>query len=148
MLGYHYRRGYEAGLAEAGIVLDEGLIFRNPTSEAGGFLLGQQVAATEASAVMLCSEAATVGLYAGLAQAGRRPGADVSIITFRENPHLRFLDPAPAAFRIDISALGRSVGERLLALLQGPPEARAEAARAEILIAMDYLPAASVQPFG
>lgn len=146
MLGYHYRRGYEAALAEAGIALDEGLIFRNPISEAGGFALGLQLAEAQPTAVMLCSEVATVGLYAGLDRAGLMPGPDMSIITFRENPQLRFLSPAPATFRVDVSAVGRMIGERVLALLQGSPETRAEAARAQILVPMDYLPGASVLP--
>lgn len=146
MLGYHYRRGYEAAMAEAGLEVDERLIFRNPTSEAGGFDLGLQLAAARPSAVMLCSEAATVGLYAGLQRAGLVPGADLSIVTFRENPQLRFLSPAPATFRVDVSSVGRMIGERLIALLRGPEEARAEAARAKIIVPMDYLPGASVLP--
>lgn len=142
MLGYHYRRGYEAALAQAGIALDEGLVFRHATSEAGGFQLGLQLAEKRPSAVMLCSEAATVGLYAGLNRAGLTPGADLSIITFRENPQLRFLSPAPATFRVDVGSVGRKIGETLTALLQGAPEA----ARAQIVVPMDYLPGASVLP--
>jgi DNA-binding LacI/PurR family transcriptional regulator len=144
MLGYHYRWGYEAAMAEAGLALDESLIFRNPTSEAGGFALGQQVAAARPTAVMLCSDGATVGLYAGLQSAGMTPGVDVSIITFRENPQLRFLSPGPSTFRVDVGAIGRKIGERILALLSPDPEARAAAARAAILMTMDYVPGASV----
>ena len=144
MLGTIYRRGFEAAMAEHGLTVDPKLIFRNPTSQAGGFQLGRQLAEARPSAVMLCSEATTVGLYAGLQREGLAPGVDMSIITFRENPHLRFLSPAPSTFRVDVSAIGRLIGERLLALLSTDPEARAAAARAALVMPMDYLPGASV----
>lgn len=147
-LGYHYRRGFESGMAAAGLPVDEGLIFRHKTSEAGGFDLGQRLAASPATAVMLCSEAATVGLYAGLQRAGLTPGPDLSIITFRENPHLRFLSPAPATFRVDVAAVGRMIGERILALLSPDPEARAAAAQVTRIVPMAYVPGASVLPNG
>ena len=144
MLGYHYRRGFEAAMAEHGLTPDPALIFRNPTSEAGGFALGRQLALARPSAVMLCSEATTVGLYAGLAREGITPGRDLSIITFRENPQLRFLSPMPATFRLDVSAVGRMIGENLLALLH--PETRGAALRADIIVPLDYLPGASICP--
>lgn len=118
-LGFHYRAGFMAGLTEAGLPMDEGLIFRTATSETGGFQLGQQIAemADRPTALLLCSEVTTVGVYAGLVEGGLNPGQDISIVSFRENPLMRFLSPSPACFRLDLPALGTRIGEMVLELL-------------------------------
>lgn len=143
-LGYHYRRGFAGAMAAAGLPVDEALMFRIPPSEAGGFELGRLVASAtpRPTAVMLCSEAATVGLYASLQQAGIAPGADISVITFRENPQLRFLSPAPASFRVDVGSIGRMLAEGVLRLLSG--DDASGPGQNSVVLPMTYLPGASV----
>lgn len=142
-LGYHYKAGYLKGLADAGIAVDDSLILRIPTSEEGGFGLGQQIAAMtdRPSAVLLCSEATTAGVYAGLADAGLEAGKDVSIISFRENPLMRYLNPKPACFQLDLTALGTRLGTAVLDMVaqkDAAPEPQGQ------IVGLDFLPGASL----
>ena len=141
-LGQHYRHGYLAGMAAAGLPVDEELILRVATSEAGGFAFGQKIATlpNRPSAALLCSDTTTVGLYRALRNAGLTPGLDVSVIAFRENPQFRFLNPAPACFRTSVSDLGREMGRAVLALLG---EDAALARQSHTLWPMEFLPGAS-----
>jgi DNA-binding LacI/PurR family transcriptional regulator len=145
MLGYHYLWGYQAAMAEAGIAVDDRLILRTPTTQAGWFDFARSMMSgdTPPTAIMLCSDAATVGLYAGLEHCGIRPGQDLSIITFRENSQLRFLTPAPACFRVDVPAIGRMLGEGVLAMLSGEP-----AAQQGNVVPMEFIPGPSVRRLG
>ena len=146
MLGYNYRRGFMEAMALAGLPVDQSLIFRVPTSEAGGYELGKCIvmASHRPSAVILCCEATTVGLYACLQQHGLVPGADLSIITFRENPQMRFLVPAPACFRVNLVQIGRLLAERVLARLQESSDAGAGTSPENSVVPMEFLPGPSV----
>jgi DNA-binding LacI/PurR family transcriptional regulator len=144
-LGYHYKDGYVAGLAAAGLPIDESLIIRIPSSEDGGFSLGQQIAAMKdpPTALLLCSEVTVAGVYAALAEAGLQPGADISLIAFRENPLMRFLTPKPACFRLDLDALGTRLGAAVLDLLsteEAPAEPKGD------IFELSYLAGNSLQP--
>ena len=145
MLGHCYRRGFAEAMAAAGVPVEEDLIFRIPPSEAGGFELGRLIANANPrpTAVMLCSEAATVGLYASLQRAGITPGADISVITFRENPQLRFLAPSPACFRVDVAPIGQMLAEGVLRLLSTEEEPEPGRQNGTVL-PMTYVPGASV----
>lgn len=147
MLGHHYLRGFREAMAVAGLPVDDSLIFRVPTSEAGGFALGRQVltASPPPGAVILCSEAATVGLYASLTRGGLTPGVDISVITFRENLQLRFLAPAPACFRVDVASVGRMLADGVMRLVKGETGPQDSAPTGQ-LVAMEFVPGASVGP--
>lgn len=145
-LGYHYKDGYLQGLQAAGLPVEEDLIIRMPTSEEGGFRLGQKIAAMEnrPSALLLCSEVTVAGVYAALAEAGLELGKDLSLIAFRENPLMRFLSPSPACFRLELEALGTRLGAAVLDLLSDSEKSAAE--RGEI-VDLAYLPGKSLQQF-
>lgn len=144
-LGQHFHAGYLQGLAEAGLAPDERLILRVAASEDGGFDFGRQIAAIEPrpTAAMLCSESNTVGLYGALAEAGLKIGPEISVIVFRENPQLRFLQPSPACFRMALPDLGRAMARTVLALLGEEAEA---ARQAHILWPVEYVAGPSVCP--
>jgi DNA-binding LacI/PurR family transcriptional regulator len=145
-LGYHYKAGYLSGMTDAGLHVDESLIMRVPTSEEGGFRLGLQIAAMEhrPSALLLCSEVTAAGVYAALAQEGLEVGRDISIVAFRENPLMRFLNPMPACFRLDLKALGTLIGKAVLDML-APTDDTAVGPRSEI-VGLEFLSGASLQP--
>jgi DNA-binding LacI/PurR family transcriptional regulator len=142
-LGQHYRAGYLAGMEAAGLPVDPGLILRVETSEEGGFDFGKQLAemSDRPTAALLCSEATTVGLYGALRSSGLTPGADISIITFRENPQLRFLDPAPACFRTSLPDLGREMARAVLDLLADDASL---ARQRHVLWPMEFVPGSSI----
>ena len=142
-LGQHYREGYLAGMAAAGLTVEDDLIFRVTASEEGGFAFGSRIAALpdRPTAAILCSDTTTVGLYRALRDAGLTPGPDVSVISFRENPQFRFLNPAPACFRTSVPELGRAMGRAVLALLSDDV---AIARQSHTLWPMEFLPGASI----
>lgn len=144
-LGYHYKDGYISGLREAGLDFDESLIVRVPSSEQGGFELGRRIIEMpeRPTAVLLCSEATTVGLYSSLTGAGLTPGKDLSIIAFRESSFMRFLSPTPARFAIDIAAIGTLLGSSVLELLSPGEEPTPPK---EIVLPMTFVPGASISP--
>lgn len=144
-LGFHYKDGYLQGLAEAGIPVDESMIFRLQTSEQGGYGLGRMIAALKErpTALLLCSEVMTPGVYAAFAEAHMEPGNDISIVAFRHNPLMRFLSPSPACFQLDLQALGTRIGTLVLDLLS-VPEGGAEP-KGEI-VPMAYLGGDSLGP--
>lgn len=126
-LGHYYLQGYLAGLAKAGLTPESELILRLPTSEEGGFEAARQIAtmANRPTAVVLCSDATPVGLYSGLHAHGITPGADLSVMLFRESPQTRFLDPMPACFQLDVKALGEALSESVLTMFgstEAPPD--------------------------
>lgn len=144
-LGKFYRKGYLAGLETAGLPTEPDLIFRVATSEEGGHDFGCRLAALpdRPTAALLCSEATTVGLYGALRDNGFAVGNDVSVITFRENPQLRFLDPAPACFRTSLPELGREMARAVLDLLApDSPLAR----HRQTLWPLEFVTGASIAP--
>jgi DNA-binding LacI/PurR family transcriptional regulator len=142
---YKNKNGNLAWLAEAGIPVDESLIIRVPTSEMGGFSLGKQVAgmADQPTALLLCSEVTAAGVYAAFGEMGLEAGRDISVVAFRENPLMRFLNPAPACFRLDLDALGTRLGETVLDLLS--PDEEINRRRGEI-VPLAFMPGKSLQP--
>lgn len=139
-LAHVWLDGYRAALQEAGLAADEGLILRVSTSENGGLELADRILAMDdrPTAVILSHELMAIGIYSRLQQEGLMPGSDLSIIAFRQNPQLRFLQPSLASFALDVRAVGRAVGEAVLAVQGGGPAVRH-------IWPMDYVPGDSVQ---
>ena len=67
------------------------------------------------TAVLLIYEVTAIGVYRRLFEAGLRPGPDMAIVGFRDEPSIRFLVPTLTCFSLSLSALGRLVGTSLLA---------------------------------
>lgn len=144
-LGMHFKRGYLEGLEIAGIPCNDDLILRVESSEAGGFEFGRRIAAMEPrpTAALICSEIATVGLYGALANAGLNPGVDVSIIVFRDNPQVRFLQPAPSYFHAEVPELGSTLANMVLNLLAKDATGAREN---HVIWPLTYIPGATVAP--
>lgn len=127
-LGVLFKRGYLAGLQDAGIETQDGFIISVESSEAGGYEFGNQIAAMKQrpTAVLICSEIATVGFYGAMSNAGLGIGRDISVIVFRDNPQVRFLQPPPACFHADLSKLGQSLAQMVMELVKDPAGAARE----------------------
>ncbi len=143
--GAHFKRGYLEGLEAAGIPRDDLLVLCMESSEAGGFEFGRKIAAMQPrpTAVLISSGIATVGFYGALRNAGLHPGHDVSIVVFRENPQIRFLQPTPACFQADLPELGQALAGMVVDLLRGES---ATAHERSIIWPMTFLPGNSILP--
>ncbi|EAR52881.1 putative transcriptional regulator protein [Oceanicola granulosus HTCC2516] len=143
-LAHIYMEGYRDALAAHGLPVDEALILRASGSENGGVQVAEALLRLEdrPTAVMLGQELMAIGLYSHLAQVGVQPGRDLSVIGFRQSPQLRFLSPALACFALDVRALGKEVGQAVMALSADPVAARGIGR----VWPLEYVPAPSVQP--
>ncbi|MFN4154129.1 MAG: substrate-binding domain-containing protein [Paracoccaceae bacterium] len=117
-----YKETWIATLAETGLEYRPDHVIPTEVSENGGMAAAQKILrlSPRPDAITLCSEQLSIGLYNGLAAGGLRPGRDISVIGFRDNPQLRFLDPALTSFNLDVTELGRFVGAELRSISQGP----------------------------
>lgn len=139
-----YIDGYRAGLAEHGLAFDENLVLRASPSENGGLQVADALLAMpdRPSAIILGQEFMAIGVYSRLAQAGLQVGRDLSVIGFRKNPQLRFLQPTLACFSCDIHGLGQSIGEAVFALT----ESQSSVEPVRQIWPLGYVPAESVSP--
>ncbi|TNC66618.1 substrate-binding domain-containing protein [Rubellimicrobium roseum] len=121
-LAHLYLRGYRAAVAALGLPDDPALVLRTSASENGGVEVAQAILAMDPrpTAVMLGHEMMAIGLYSTLERAGLRPGADLSVVGFRQNPQLGFLSPSLACFRLDLGELGRALGRSVVDVLASP----------------------------
>lgn len=118
-LGHVFLEGYQAALARHGVGFDPALAIRVHPSEEGGVVLADRLAALRpvATAVLLVNEILALGLYHRLAQIGLRPGTDIAVIGFRNNPQARFLSPRLSSYNLSLTDLGKALGETLLSLM-------------------------------
>jgi DNA-binding LacI/PurR family transcriptional regulator len=116
-LGYVFREGYADALVRHGIAFDPELVVSVELSEAGGVDLADRLLTLRPAptAVLLINELLAIGLYHRFGQVGIRPGRDIAVIGFRENPQIRFLSPRLTCYRLSLTDLGMSLGETLLA---------------------------------
>ena len=117
--GYLFVDACRAALARRDIVLDDGLVMREPLSEAGGFRIGERLIALDElpSAVLLVDNKMATGLYHQLYDAGVIPGRDIAVIGFDDSPQAQYLSPALTCFRVSLADLGRKLGETLIAAM-------------------------------
>jgi LacI family transcriptional regulator len=117
------RRGYEEGLAARGIAPDPALTFSRDMSEPYGYEATRRLLAADAppTAILYASILPALGGLRALGEAGKKPGADISVIAYDDE--LSFLQqsegrngiPFFTSLRSSIRAAGRRVGELLIA---------------------------------
>ncbi len=134
--------GYRNALHDHGLPFDERLVFRVSSDENGGRNATDAMLKMEnpPTAIMLGQEFMATGVYSGLQQAGLVPGRDMSIVGFRQNPQLEFLQPTLASFALDLKVFGQAVGDAVLAALDPARKPK------NLLWKMDYVPGDSAQP--
>jgi len=115
-----FRDAYRRAMKTRGLPIDPELIVQVPNSEEGGYQLGTKLIemAERPSAVIVINQGMVVGLYRRLAEASLRPGRDLSIIGFQEEPTARFLTPQVTCYQSDLDGLGERLGEALLAQIE------------------------------
>jgi DNA-binding LacI/PurR family transcriptional regulator len=119
--GSIFRDAYRAALAARGIAFDPSLVFETRRSEEAGYGIVDPLLALRdpPTAVLLIYEVTAIGVYRRLAERGLRPGHDLAVIGFRDEPTVRFLKPAVTCFGMSRQDLGVTVGEALLGQLSG-----------------------------
>lgn len=114
-----FRAAYRRALRRHGLPYDPALVVETAWSEEGGYELADELLAIEdpPTAVLLIYEMLAIGLYRRFSELGVRPGRDLAIIAFRDEPAVRFLNPSVTCFSLSLHDLGVSVAEAVLAQL-------------------------------
>src|SRR5687768_10748407 len=117
--GAVFLEAYRAALEAHALSYDPSLVFTTRRTEEAGYALADQMLSLSdpPTAVLLIFEIAAIGLYRRLAELGRQPGRDLAIIGFRDEPTVRFLEPALTCFSVSLRGVGIALGEALLAQL-------------------------------
>lgn len=118
-LGFVFLEAYKDALKRHGISFEPSYVIRARSSEQGGYQIAHDLLALpeRPTAILLIYELMAIGLYRRLNESGVRPGRDIAVIGFREEPQARFLSPTLTCFRLSLRDLGITLGESLLASL-------------------------------
>jgi DNA-binding LacI/PurR family transcriptional regulator len=117
---YVFLSGFRRGLDASGIPFEEKLVWRLHDRISGGYELASSILAMDQrpTAVILIQETMAMGLYQRLGEAGIRPGRDLAVVGFRENPVCRYLVPSLTSFHIDLKSYGARLGKLMIDELQ------------------------------
>ncbi len=120
--------GVKAGLAEAGLGLQDIEVVAGPFHEDFGYSAGRELLGRRGdfTAVFAGADVIAAGLYMALAEAGLCIPDDVSVVGFDDSYHARFMAPPLTTIRQKPDRLGEMAAEQLLTLLAGPVLARLE----------------------
>jgi len=115
---------YREALRGRGVEFQTGWLQRRPAGEFGGYDAGGALLAMRPapSAVLVSEASQTLGLYRMLAEAGRQPGKDISLIGVLPEASASNLSPALTSFVTDWTAVGTRLGEALIAALADESE--------------------------
>ncbi|MGA2503419.1 MAG: LacI family DNA-binding transcriptional regulator [Anaerolineales bacterium] len=115
------RSGYLKALAEAEIEPDDSLIQEGAYTPASGYIaMGKLLElSSRPTAVFVASDVVSLGAIRAIKKAGLRIPEDLAVVGFDDIPLADYYDPPLTTIRIPAYGLGRSVGERLMRLVQG-----------------------------
>lgn len=125
--GSIFEASYRQALERHGIDFDPALVFATGRNEVAGYRLVDDLYAIPdpPTAVLLIFETVAIGMYRRLAELGRRPGRDLAIIGFRDEPTVRFLTPTLTCFSASLHDIGEDLARAILARVraEGTPAA-------------------------
>ncbi len=112
-----FEQAYRQALERHGIAFDAQLVFVTRRHEEAGYDLVDKMLAVPAppTAILLIYESVAIGIYRRLAELGLRPGKDLAIIGFRDEPTVRFLAPSLTCFSASLHDVGEDLAMALLA---------------------------------
>ena len=119
--GFIFLETYKRVLAQHGIAFDPALVVETRRTEKAGYEAMDQmlVLDNQPTAVLLIYEVTAIGVYRRLFESGMKPGPDMAVVGFRDEPSIRFLVPSLTCFSLSLESLGRSIGTALLAQIPG-----------------------------
>lgn len=108
--------GFTAAMAEAGLAIEEADDIESPPTKDGGFqAVGPLLRTADGPTALLCyNDAVAIGAMLAAARAGRRVGADLSVIGFDDIAEARYTSPALTTVSVDAVGLGEQAAGLLL----------------------------------
>lgn len=138
--GIVFREAYKKALARHRLPYDPEIVFQTGFGEEDGYFIVDTMLDNPdpPTAIVLIFEAAAVGIYRRLEERGLRPGHDLAVIGFRDEPIVRYLRPSLTRFRLSLSEVGRALADALLEQMN--PEGRTAARLSQVRVPMDLVP--------
>ncbi len=118
----HYRlQGFEAGLAEAGLQVDDSLIMVGDLTQRGGYEQACKLldSAPPPSAIATCNDLMAFGAMSAAQERGLVIGKDISITGSDDIPMAEFSHPLLTTLHQPLYKIGGMVCEMLIKLIQG-----------------------------
>lgn len=115
--------GYRRALTEAGLPFAADLICSSDLTGAFGKESAERLSelADPPTGFICANEATALGALAGLSARGRRPGVDVSVISYDDINVSGYFSPPLTTLFLPVERLGRKLGEFLLRRIAGEP---------------------------
>jgi LacI family transcriptional regulator len=116
--------GYKKALDEHDLPFDESLVYYGDYDMASGsrslsYLLGKK-----ATAIFSFNDEMAFGLYQSARQYNVRIPEDLSIIGFDDVPFADVMEVPLSTVQVPIDAMGRTIGEKLIEIIEGPSHSR------------------------
>ena len=118
--GSIFEDAYREALKRHGIAYDPALVIATGRGEDAGYRLVDDIGtiANPPTAVLLIFETVAIGMYRRMAELGQRPGRDLAIIGFRDEPTVRFLTPSLTCFSAPLHEIGEDLARAVLSRIQ------------------------------
>jgi LacI family transcriptional regulator len=115
-----YRRaGWAKAMAEAGLATDA-MFECAPTEEGGVAAASQMLAhAPRATALLCMTDRIAIGAMSAMRGAGVKPGSDIAVIGHDNIPASPYTDPPLATMELPLIDVGRALGDKAIALING-----------------------------
>jgi LacI family transcriptional regulator, repressor for deo operon, udp, cdd, tsx, nupC, and nupG len=113
--------GYREGLCDAGIALDESIVWQGAFNFDAGVHVGEQFLShpRRPTAIFTANDEMAMGFIRTVKDAGLRVPGDVSVVGFDDIEFARYFDPALTTMHQPRAELGRLAAESLLARMTG-----------------------------
>ena len=124
-VGYMYSRlrldGYRAGLAAAGLPVDEGLIANAAVNRTDGETAAAYLTSLSdpATAIVYSVDRAALGAYRFAQGSGLKIGRDLSLISYDGIPESTLIDPPLSTYQVDTRKAGERLAELLIERIRG-----------------------------
>jgi len=117
--------GYRAELTDAGVPYQDELVESGGFSVEGGAAAMRRLLERKArfTAVFASNDAMAIGAVQALRLAGLKIPDDVSVVGFDAIPFVQWMDPPLTTISVPMAEIGRSGARRLVALIDGKPDA-------------------------
>lgn len=119
-------RGYRDALEAAGITYDEALVRCGGFSPQSGEAAMYELLDEKPSAVFVASDTVALGALRALRGQGVRVPHDLALMGFDDIPLAEFIDPPLSTVRLPAFDLGWGAAEKLIGLINGDENARAD----------------------
>jgi LacI family transcriptional regulator len=117
-VGIDRLRGYQHGVEERGLTLDERLVAEGDFTESGGYFAMRQLLPAKPDAVFAASDVMAVGAMRATREAGLAIPGDVAFVGFDDVPLAAVADPPLSTIRQPIQLFGAKAVEILIDLLE------------------------------